>query len=178
MRLDSAMLSRLREALIRRGDRFGGALSTAPSEGAPTPEAIAVAQRVMPFCEVLYLLMVADERPDARELDVLRGAVDALTGGKLGLAGIDAQIARFGHALRAEGRAARLESVTGRLAADRQDAEAAFTLAAVMVIADEQTDARETSVLEELRELLGIPERRADTLLGEATQRKDDRSAK
>ena len=126
-----------------------------------------------PFCEVLYLLMVADEQPDARELDVLRGAVRALTNGRLGSQAIDAQLARFQAALDAQGRDQRLTQLTGQLAADRQDAEAVYMLAAVMAIADETADEREQAALEELREQLGISTQRARVLIGEVTQLPD-----
>ena len=172
MRLDSALLSRIRDELRHRGERRSTPPPSAAS--APTPEENAIAQRVMPFCEVLYLLMVADEQPDARELDVLRGAVRALTNGRLGSPAIDRQLARFQSALAMQGREQRLTELTGQLAADRQDAEAAYMLAAVMAIADETPDDREQAMLEELRELLGISARRAHTLLGEAAQLSDE----
>ena len=130
-------------------------------------DVLAVVQRVSPICEVLYLLLLADDAEDARELEVLRGAVRALTDGALRTAEIENMLALYATMLERHSRQERLERVTAQLALDRSDAEAAFTLAAAMVIADETPDERERAVLKELRELLGIPHARAQVLLGE-----------
>jgi len=168
MRLDSDLLARLRDELVH-----AGRLSTIPPpERAAVRQSdadrTALAERVSPLCEVLYLLMVADAEQHLDERSLLRGAVRALTDGALPDASIAAMVARFEATLARHGRDERLVQVTGQLAADRQDAEAAFTLAAVMAIADARTEAQEEALLAELRELLGISAVRARTLLGEA----------
>jgi tellurite resistance protein len=169
MRLDSASLARLRDELQRRG----ALPSLPPLPGllpVPIPEldVLATVERIAPICEALYLLMMADQVSDAREQQLRRGAVRALTGGSLRSAVINDMLARFAAAQRTHGRDQRLAQVTAQLAADRQDAEAAFTLASVMAIADETPEPREEALLEELREQLGISGARARTLLGEA----------
>jgi tellurite resistance protein len=168
MRLDSATLARLRDELRRRGAR----VSLPPPAGSPVaPQAavdvLATMERIAPICEALYLLMVVDEASDAREQEVLRGTARALSDGVLKTAVIDGMLARFQAALEVHGRERRLAQVTAQLAADRHDAEAAFVLASVMAIADETPNERERSLLEELREQLGIPAARAGVLLGE-----------
>lgn len=167
MRLDSATLARMRDELRSRGAR----VSLPPPSGAPASQAsvdvLAIMERVAPICEVLYLLMVADCDSDARELEVLRGTVRALTDGVLKTTVIEGMIARFEAALDAYGKESRLAQVTAQLSADRQDAEAAFVLASVMAIADESPNERERAVLEELREQLGISSARARSLVGE-----------
>ena len=181
MRLDSRSLAELRDQLRLRGSRASLVppdphSSTAPApahapEGAPrpalTPDALAVVQRVSPMCEVLYLLLLADGRSDARELQLLRGAVRALTDGALRSAEIDDMLALYAAMLERQSRQQRLEQITAQLSLDRSDAEATFMLAAAMVIADEAPDERERSMLTELRELLGIPRARAQVLLDE-----------
>jgi tellurite resistance protein len=144
-----------------------------PSSSAPAPlsaDVLAVVQRVSPMCEVLYLLLVADEHHDPREDEVLRGAVRALTDGALRSRDIDDMITFYAARLEGQSRQERLEQVTAQLALDRSDAEAAFTLAAAMVIADERPDQREKAMLEELRDLLAISLKRAQTLLGEVLE--------
>jgi tellurite resistance protein len=168
MRLDSRTLARLRDELRSRGARVS---LPPPPAAKPPPGAVdvpAITERVAPICEALYLLMVADGACDAREQEVLRGTVRALTDGALKTGMIEALLARFAAALEVHGREARLAQVTGQLAADRQDAEAAYMLASVMAIADESPDAREHNLLEELREQLGISPERARVLLGES----------
>jgi tellurite resistance protein len=169
MRLDSASLLELRDQLRLRGKRLSLPPS-APPRGPDEPlsdEASAVVQRVAPMCEVLYLLLVADERHDPREYEVLLGAIRALTDGALRKQDIEGMLARFDDRLKHHTREQRLEQVTAHLASDRSDAEAAFTLAAAMVIADETPDQREKAMLQELREQLGISGKRARALLGE-----------
>ena len=171
MLLDSETLARLRDDLLRRGERTS-LPPTTPAEAARgarlTPDVVAVMQRVAPLCELLYLLMVADDESDVRERDVLRGAIRALTDGALRTGAIDVMLTRFQAQLQAHGRESRLAQATAQLAADREDAEAAFTLAAVMVIADADPAAQEAQLLSEIRDLLGISRARADLLLGEA----------
>ena len=171
MLLDSETLARLRDDLLVRGERTSlppPALTEAEVPAPLSAEVVAVMQRVAPLCEVLYLLMVADEKSDARERDVLHGATRALTDGALRSSAIEVMLSRFQASLQAHGRDGRLAQVTAQLAADREDAEAAFVLAAVMVIADETHAIPEEELLAEIRELLGISRARAAVLLGEA----------
>lgn len=172
MLLDSEALTRLRDELLQRGGRQS--LAPEPGPGgrvhASAAEVHAVMQRVAPLCEVLYLLMVADGQSDTDELDLLRGAIRALTDGALRSSFIDALLSRFEAALLAHGRQQRLEQVAAQLSADREDAEAAFTLAAVMTIADRSSSLVERATLDELRELLGISPQRAQVLLGAARE--------
>jgi len=168
MRLDSATLLELRDQLRLRGER--PSLPSGPPRPADEPlssDASAVVQRVAPMCEVLYLLLLADGQHDAREHGVLRGAIRELTDGALRTQDIEGMLARFDTVLARQSREERLAQVTAQLSADRSDAEASFTLAAVMVIADDRPDEREQQLLEELREQLGISPKRARTLLGE-----------
>ncbi|MDB4986325.1 MAG: hypothetical protein JWN04_1503, partial [Myxococcaceae bacterium] len=176
MRLDSASLAELRDQLRARGRRASlapaalGTASDAPRARPPgplSPDALAVVQRVSPLCEVLYLLLIADGRQDASELEVLRGAVRALTDNALRSAEIDDMLALYAARLENQSREQRLEQITAQLSFDRSDAEATFTLAAAMAIADDQPDLREQAMLGELRELLGIAPARAATLLGD-----------
>jgi tellurite resistance protein len=91
-----------------------------------------------------------------------------LSGDQLPGAELDILLEQFEAGYLAEGIEARLESVTNWLAADRDDAEAAFTLAAVMAVADRRVDASEHRILEDLRELLGISPERAEELVSSA----------
>jgi len=98
----------------------------------------------------------------------LRGVARMLSGDQLPGAELDLLLEQFEAGYLSDGVDARLETVTSWLAADRDDAEAAFTLAAVMAVADRHLDASEHRVLEELRELLGISPERAEELVSSA----------
>jgi tellurite resistance protein len=181
MRLDSESLAELRDQLRLKGSRASlvppghsssvppppARASEAPHRPPLTPDALAVVQRVSPMCEVLYLLLMADGHSDARELELLRGAVRALTDGALRSGEIDDMLALYAAMLERQSRQDRLEQITAQLSLDRSDAEATFMLAAAMVIADETPDEREKSMLRELCELLGIARARAQILLDE-----------
>jgi tellurite resistance protein len=164
VRLDSETLLRLRDELRRSGERRS---IPPPAPRDLPPDVLAIVQRVAPMCELLYLVMVADDHSDQRELEVLRGAIHVLTEDALRTPVIDGMLERFEAAANQFGREGRLAQVSALLSADRQDAEAAFTLAAVMAIADESPDDQERAWLEELRQLLGIKLARATELLGE-----------
>jgi tellurite resistance protein len=129
----------------------------------------AILSRVAPMCEVLYLLMAADDHVDGREYITLRGAIRALTDGALGTSALNGLLARFESQLEREGRTVRLGKVAAELSADRADAEAAYMLAAAVAIADENTDLRESELLDELGDLLGIsPKRRRQLITAES----------
>ncbi|MET0285645.1 MAG: TerB family tellurite resistance protein [Polyangiales bacterium] len=166
MRLDSETLLRLRDQLRRTGERRTLPPPTAVASDVPA-DVLAIVQRVAPICEVLYLVMVADERSDEREVEVLRGAIRTLTEDALRGPVVDGMLERFEAAARQFGREARLAQVAAQLSADRPDAEAAFTLAAVMAIADDDPDEQERVWIEELRQMLGVRPARAAELLGE-----------
>lgn len=167
MELDPDALQRLRRALLERGrPSLMPPPGSKPTSDAPlllSDEAQAAVERVAPICELMYLMMSADGRGSRVEREVLRGAVRALTDGQLRSATIDAMLARFDEALAREGQQERLNHVANRLAADRADAETAYSLAAALALADGGANARELALLDELGELLGLSrERRAE----------------
>ena len=166
--LDPYALLRLRRALRERGRP-----SLAPPGPAPAPVVLedtsadtrAAVERVAPVCELLHLMMSADGCASSAEREVLRGSVRALTDGQLTSAVIDAMLARFEQALAREGQAARLAHVAAQLAADRADAETAFSLAAALTLADARVNPRELALLEELGEQLGLSRERRQALI-------------
>jgi tellurite resistance protein len=184
MDLRSSALRTLRAAMLERGtrdsmtppagtDRAHGSTPGAARRSIATHELgpsdrEAILSRVAPICEVLYLLMAADDHVDGREYITLRGTIRALTDGALGTSALNGLLARFESQLEREGRPTRLSKVAAELSADRADAEAAYMLAAAVAIADENTDLRESELLDELGDLLGIsPKRRRQLITAE-----------
>jgi tellurite resistance protein len=169
MDLRSSALRALRAAMLERGARES--ISPPPPRRSIAAHDLdpadrgAVLARVAPICEVLYLLMAADDRVDGREYLTLRGAIRALTDGALGTTALNGLLARFESALEREGRNVRLTKVASELSADRADAEATYMLAAAVAIADDTTDLRESALLDELGDLLGIPAKRRRQLI-------------
>ena len=173
MQLDRHALLRLRQSLRERGQPSLPPPSSAasPPHGSPAKlanagaEVRAAAERVAPICELLYLMMSVDGACTSEERELLRGAIRALTDGQLRSAMIDDMVAGFDDALLREGRSARLTFAAERLAADRADADAAFSLAAAIALAATDTDPRELALLDELGDQLGLSATRRRSLI-------------
>ncbi len=162
VKLESETLRRLRSRLLE--PRFEPAPESAAGPG---PEQEAALERVGPVAETLFLMMVADDRSAREEHIAVHNAIHLLTDGLLPESLVGELLGRFEESLADQGLEARLEAIATRLALDRRDAEAAFSLAAALAMADEAVNAKERELLETLRSWLGIPRRRAAALLGE-----------
>jgi uncharacterized tellurite resistance protein B-like protein len=125
-------------------------------------------RRAAPYIELLYLVMLADGRCDEAERTLLWGAARALSGDLLSRASFDAALETFDGLRSTEGLATRLDSIAAWLASDRMSAEAAFALAAAMVVVDHEVESHERDLLGELAARLGISSGRAEELLGRA----------
>jgi uncharacterized tellurite resistance protein B-like protein len=163
--LDTAFLRRLRDQLLERGRPSLVPTPRVPIEDLPSLPAASLG-RVAPHAELLFLMLSADGDADAREITTIRGAVRTLTDGLLRGGTADDLVDRFRAQLDAQGLERRLSAVTAKLAADREDAELAALLAAAVALADEQVDARERALFDEIIAALGIGKRRLDELLG------------
>lgn len=162
--LEPSALAALRDQLIERG----AAASRLLDDGVSSRPSEPLLRRLAPFLELLYLMMVADGKCEARERQLLRGVVRTLGGPDLVGAAVEPLLTAFDANLETAGAEGRLETVASALTADRLDAEAAFTLTATMALADGDVDAPEHAVLDQLAEMLGISSNRAREL---ATQR-------
>jgi len=179
MDIDTEAIRRLRDTLLLCEDlrRFTGN-EQARSPGVETPgvetpgvetpgderEAM-VLRRVEPFAETMYLVMMADGDPADVERRALAGALQVLTEDAISPARLDAMLDQFETNVRREGSEARLMHIGTRLGADRDDRETAFTLAAVVALADTRFDLRENRVLEWVQEYFGVSNHRASALL-------------
>ena len=84
MDIDTQTIRRLRDALIDSGRL------AAPGAGAGASDASI--NRVAPFVETMYLVMVADGHHDEDEVSVIRGAMRTLAGDSLADADFDALV--------------------------------------------------------------------------------------
>ncbi|HEY5680841.1 MAG TPA: hypothetical protein VIS55_12300 [Pseudomonadales bacterium] len=126
----------------------------------------AVRLRVEPFAETMFLVMLADAEQAVSEHDALVVAVDMLTDGLMGREAVDALLAEFAERVRREGREDCVARIGARLSADRDDREMAFTLAAVIALADDRVAVEENEVLDLMRTYYGISDRRMEAILG------------
>ncbi|HVJ16579.1 MAG TPA: TerB family tellurite resistance protein [Polyangiaceae bacterium] len=165
MRFQSPRIERLRDRLLRRGTRsvVPGPWSLADA----SPGVQAAYDRILPYAEVIYLVIAADGRLSEEERDALRGGLRYLTQGELGTQAADAMIAQFESELVRDGLELRLDQVAARVYADPEDRELALTLAMAVAIADGRSEPAEEQAIVGLAERLGFSRRRLQALLEE-----------
>lgn len=160
--IDTRTIRRLRDALLARG-RLPATPATAPMAA----QREATAARIAPFVETMFLMMLADGREDPAEKDVIRGAIDLLAQGFLEQAELDALLARCRHRVSSSSAEVCLQSLGARVCGDSTDRETAFTLAAVVALADRQVSPGERELVTSVAEWYGVSSRRASAILGE-----------
>lgn len=162
-------LVRLRDTLVERGatlsTRSRATGSTVRGSVRPPAPESAIVQRVAPMCELLYLMMQQDGVCGVDERQVLRGVARTLSDGALSSAQIDELMTQFDALLEEQGPEERMYVVTETLSADRVVAESAYTLAATMMLADDEATTEELSLLNNLAHHLGISKQRAAELV-------------
>lgn len=161
MNIDTTAIRRLRNQLLSRVDGVARAGVAAPDPALRD----AIRRRVEPFAETMYLVMIADGDPALEEYQALAAAIGVLTDSQLTSSDIEAMLGRFDDDARREGSEARVAKLGDRISSDRDDREAAFTLGAVIALADDRVDIRENRVLEWIKDYYGISERRMSALL-------------
>ncbi len=161
MNIDSTAIRRLRDNLLSQARR--DELRSEPERGAELE--LAVLRRIEPFAETMFLVMMADDDPASIEREALVAALDVLSGAQLRRRKIDAMLDRFQTNVAREGTEARLAQIGAVVCADRDDSETAFTLGAVIALADDRVDVRENRTLEWVKEYFGLSDRRVALLI-------------
>jgi hypothetical protein len=169
MKLETRTLLRLRDALLQSGRRpsavQSSAYETLARQGLLTPQESAALTRVEPIAETMFLMMSADGTIATDEQDVVRGAIRGLTNDVLHSGTINVMIETYARRLAAEGRDARLWQISEELAESPAEAEAAFTLAAAVALADDAVADEENAFIHQLAEWFRLTEQRAQQLL-------------
>jgi tellurite resistance protein len=163
----SRRLDRLRERLLRRGAR-----STVPVDWSLTaapPNAQAAYERILPYAEIIYLVIAADGVHTPQEQDALVGAIRYLSEGELGAPAAEHMITRFQSDLTREGIEQRLDDVAARVYGEREDRELALSLAAGVAAADGELSASEQRTIVGLAERLGFSQRQLQALFADDT---------
>ncbi len=164
VRLSQSTLEHLRDTLRRRGQRPSVVL-TGPRTSAELLEAMAIVEEYGPIVEAMYLMMSADQRVVNAEREVLRGALDVLSEGRVRTIHMEAMLDAAARRIAKEGRDARLAAVLAQLANDTARAEATVVLAAAVAAADSRIVAEESAVLDAMFRGLGVDQARANELL-------------
>jgi tellurite resistance protein len=142
-----------------------------PSAAPNVVEAVEIVEEYGDLCEVMYLVMIADRRVLNVEREVLRGALDILSNGRVRTAHMDAMLdasARHIGKLGEEKCLARLIEV---LRTDPVKAETTVVLAAVVAVADGDLTPEEEELLQKLATGLEIDEVHATQILEELSSR-------
>jgi hypothetical protein len=167
MRLSRQRLEQLRDNLKKRGQRPSMVI---PINRPDLIEAMDVVEQYGAICEALYLVMAADRRVLNVEREVIRGALDVLSSGRVRTAHMEAMIDAAARRAAEEGEEQRLAKVIEVLAADSARAETTFILAAGVAAADDRVTPEEQRMLERLAAGFNISEERANAWLEELTK--------
>ena len=165
MDIDTGRIRRLRDALIE-----GGRVDAVVDQQGDRPASRgtrASLERVAPFVETMYLMMMADDEGGALERDAIRGAMRVLTHGLLQDSELEELTQRFEALLQEQGVEARLQAIGSRICADRVDRETAFSLAAAMALADNKVVTEESLLVASIAEWFGVSGKRCRELLQE-----------
>jgi uncharacterized tellurite resistance protein B-like protein len=169
MKIQTATIARLRDALLQSGRRpslvASSAYETLTREGLLSPEEVGSVNRVGPLAESMFLMMAADGKIADAERDAVRGAVRGLTDNLLRSGTINVMLEVYDKRLTEHGRDARLQEIAEEIAEDPNEAEAAFALAAAVALADDAVTDEENAFINQLAEWFGISEDRASQIL-------------
>ena len=178
MRIETATIQRLRDALLQSGRRpslvLSPAYETLARAGLLTAEEQTALGRVDALVETLFLMMSADGTLAEAERDAIRGAVRGLTDGALRSGTIDFMLEAYAKRLTDEGRDARLQAIAGEIGEEPAEAEGAFTLAAAVALADDRVADEENAFISQLAACFGISDARAEELLDQLEDERVD----
>jgi len=176
MKIQTATIERLRDALLKSGRRpsmvVSSAYETLTREGLLTPEEVGSINRIGPLAETMFLMMAADGTVADVERDAVRGAIRDLTDDLLRSGTINVMFETYEKRLAHSGRDARLQEIAEEIADDPNEAEGAFLLAAAVALADDDVRDEENAFINQLAEWFGIADERAAEILD---QLEDDR---
>jgi tellurite resistance protein len=165
-RLSTGRLTELRDQLARRGQRKSMVfLSAAPD----VLEAIGVVEEYGAVCEAIFLVMAVERRMLNVQRQLLRGALDVISGGRVRTAHMEAMLDAAAKRLATDGLEKRIARVVESLADDAARAETMVVLATAVAAADGKVTEEEQTLLDRLTRDLGVDSSRLTDVLGELT---------
>ena len=138
-----------------------------PSAALNVIEAVEFVEEYGDICQIIYLMMVADRRIKNVEREVLRGALDILSSGRVRTSHMDAMLDASARDVARRGSEAALQRAVSALRDDPIKAETAVVLAAAVAVADEELRPEEQELLTRLARDFCIDESHATSLLEE-----------
>jgi tellurite resistance protein len=178
LKLKTRTIERLRDALLESGRRasvvVSSAYETLTREGLLSAEEVTALNRVDPLAETMFLMMAADGKLTADELDAVRGGVRGLTDDVLRTGTITVMLENYQRRLAADGRDERLRQIAEAIADEGSEAESAFALAAAVALADDEVSEEENAFINQLAGWFGINPERASAILDQIEEDKID----
>ena len=166
IRLPTERLRSLRDELRTRGQRPSMVF---PSADPAVVEAVEIVEQYGALCEAMFLMMAADRRVLNVERQVLRGALDVLSDGRVRTAHMEAMLDAAAKRLAEDGQEKRRRRVIEALRDDPARAEMTLVLAAAVALADGEIVPEETELLDALAKGLDLDDNRASEILRELT---------
>jgi tellurite resistance protein len=169
MKIETATIRRLRDALVLSGRRpsmmLSSAYETLARQGLLSPEESAALTRVDPLAETMFLMMSADGSISDVERDAVRGAIRGLSDNLLRSGTINVMLENYQKRLEEQGKDERLREIADEIAEEPSEAEGAFALAAAIALADDEVAEEENALINQLAEWFGISAERANEIL-------------
>jgi tellurite resistance protein len=169
-RLPTERLIGLRDELQRRGQRRSMVFPTAAPN---VVEAIAMVEEYGPLCEAMFLVMAVEKRMLNVQRQLLRGALDILSSGRVRTAHMEAMLDASSRRLVEDGFEKRCQHVVAALREDRIRAEMTLVLATALAAADSKITEAEQALLDRFARDLGVDPSRLASVLDELTSAPD-----
>jgi tellurite resistance protein len=132
-------------------------------------EAMQMVEEYGALCEAMFLMMAVDRRVLNVEREVLRGALDVISEGRVRTSHMEAMLDAAAKRLAEEGLDKRRDKVVEVLREDPVRAEITLVLAAAVALADGAIVPEEHELFEQLARGLELDEERARNILSELT---------
>ena len=173
-RLPTERLIELREELRRRGQRRS---MLYPSAAPNVIEAVSMMEEYGALCEVMFLVMAVEKRMLNVQRQLLRGALDILSSGRVRTAHMEAMLDASAKRLAEDGLEKRYQRVVEALREDRVRAELTLVLATAVAAADSKISEAEQALLDRFARDLGVDPSRLSSVLDELTSAPDSSSS-
>jgi tellurite resistance protein len=165
-KIPTARLLALRDELQRRGQRRSMVF---PSAAPSVIEAVTIAEEYGVLCEAMFLVMAVEKRMLNAQRELLRGALDVLSNGRVRTSHMEAMLDAASKRLAEDGMELRCERIISALRDDPVRAETTVVLAGAIAAADGKISDREQDLLDRFADGLGVGQDRLSDILGELT---------
>jgi tellurite resistance protein len=144
-----------------------------PTAAPNVAEAVAMVEEYGALCEVMFLVMAVERRMSNVQRQLLRGALDMLSSGRVRTAHMESMLDAAAKRLARDGLEKRCQRVAEALQDDRIRAEMILVLATTLAAADSKISEAEQALLDRFAADLGVDPSRLSSVLDELTSAPD-----